>query len=105
MTCLTQNNLGLELMSREMQHQNETKLAIQAGKSRKPDEVKEGAKEISYNVFDFVSREELGIKEHEEPEIDYKDDEIRVIESGFTAPPPEDNLPEGPEKIQNIFIV
>ena len=50
----------------------ETKLAIQSGKSSEPDRSKQGAKEISYNVFDFVSREELGIKEHEEPEIDYK---------------------------------
>ena len=40
-----------------------------------------------HNVFDVVSREELGIEEHKEPEIDYKDDEIRIIESGFEAPP------------------
>lgn len=51
-----------------------------------------------HNVFDIVSREELGIEKEEEPEIDYKDEEIRVIESGFTAPPPEEQLPEGPEK-------
>ena len=82
----------------------ETKLTIQSSKSSEPEREREGAKEISYNVFDFVSREELGIEEHKEPEIDYKDDEIRVIESGFTAPPPEDNLPEGPEKwAENII--
>ena len=57
-----------------------------------------------HNVFDVVSREELGIEEHEEPEIDYKDDEIRVIESGFEAPPPEDTKPEGPEKWADNII-
>lgn len=51
-----------------------------------------------HNVFDVVSREELGIEGHKEPEIEYKDEDIRVIESGFEAPPPEDNLPEGPER-------
>jgi hypothetical protein len=51
-----------------------------------------------HNVFDVVSREELGIDEKEEPEIDYKDEEIRIIENGFVAPPPDDNKPEGPEK-------
>jgi hypothetical protein len=57
-----------------------------------------------HNVFDVVSREELGIEEHKEPEIDYENEDIRIIESGFEAPPPEDNLPEGAEKWSNNII-
>jgi len=60
----------------------------------------EDSKEMIENVFDVVSREELGLADNprEEIEVDYKDDEIRIVESGFTAPPPEDVIPEGPEK-------
>ena len=53
-------------------------------------------RESSDNVFDFVSKEELGIEENvslvEEPEYltESDTDEIRYIESGFAAPPPED---------------
>ena len=53
-------------------------------------------RESSDNVFDFVSKEELGIEENvslvETPEYltDPDTDEIRYIESGFAAPPPED---------------
>lgn len=53
-------------------------------------------RESSDNVFDFVSKEELGIEENvslvEAPEYltEPDTDEIRYIESGFAAPPPED---------------
>ena len=53
-------------------------------------------RESSDNVFDFVSKEELGIEENvslvETPEYltESDTDEIRYIESGFAAPPPED---------------
>ena len=51
--------------------------------------------ESSDNVFDFISREELGIEENVDyPQQEYitdpESDEIRYIESGFSAPPPED---------------
>jgi len=66
----------------------------------------EDSKEVIENVFDIVSREELGLPENprEEIEIDYKDDEVRIVESGFTAPPPEDVIPEGPEKWADNII-
>lgn len=57
-----------------------------------------------HNVFDVVSREELGIEEREEPEIDYNDEEIRIIKNGFEAPPPEELLPEGAEKWASNII-
>ena len=52
--------------------------------------------ESSDNVFDFISREELGIEENVDyPQQEYitdpESDEIRYIESGFSAPPPEDD--------------
>ena len=52
--------------------------------------------ETSDNVYDFISKEELGIEENldlqEVPEYltESNTDEIRYIDSGFSAPPPDD---------------
>ena len=55
-------------------------------------------KSASGNVFDFVTREELGIdnvdllEEVNEYITEEKTDEIRYIDTGFAAPPPEEEI-------------
>ena len=72
-----------------------TRLATIEGKMSILEKVMD-RRESSDNVFDFVSKEELGIKQNvslpEEPEYltETGTDEIRYIETGFSAPPPED---------------